>query len=107
MRVLLDECLPRRLKNHLLNHEARTVQEMGWSAKTNGELLQSAEQQFDVLLTSDQGFPYQQNLSHAGIAILLLSVGKNGLKPLLEILPQIYQALDSIRPGQFLRISKK
>jgi predicted nuclease of predicted toxin-antitoxin system len=42
MRVLLDECLPRKLKNDLPGHAARTVPEMGWAGKKNGELLQLA-----------------------------------------------------------------
>ena len=39
MRVLLDECLPRRLKRELVGHDAKTVPEMGWASKRNGELL--------------------------------------------------------------------
>ena len=39
MRVLLDECLPRRLKREIVGHDARTVPEMGWASKRNGELL--------------------------------------------------------------------
>jgi hypothetical protein len=44
MRVLLDECLPRKLKNDLSGHDVRTVPEMGWAGKKNGELLQLAAQ---------------------------------------------------------------
>jgi hypothetical protein len=32
VRVLLDECLPRRLKGELVGHDARTVPEMGWAS---------------------------------------------------------------------------
>jgi predicted nuclease of predicted toxin-antitoxin system len=39
VKVLLDECLPRRLAKALAGHEAKTVQEAGWSGKTNGDLL--------------------------------------------------------------------
>jgi len=45
MRIPIDECAPRALKKHLMNHrhECRTVQEAGWSGKQNGELLRLAE----------------------------------------------------------------
>ena len=33
MRVLLDECLPRRLKQSISGHEVATVPEMGWAEK--------------------------------------------------------------------------
>jgi Domain of unknown function (DUF5615) len=41
MKVLIDECAPRALKKHFINHghECRTVQEAGWSGKQNGELI--------------------------------------------------------------------
>ena len=51
MRILLDECLPKRLKRDLVGHQARTVPEMGWASKKNGELLALAEPEFDVFLT--------------------------------------------------------
>ena len=54
MRVLLDECLPRRLKHALVGHDARTTPEMGWASRQNGELLRLAEREFDVFLTVDR-----------------------------------------------------
>lgn len=43
MRILLDECLPKRLKSDLKErHEVSTVQEMGWKSIVNGELLRRA-----------------------------------------------------------------
>ena len=39
MRVLLDECVPNGLRRELPGHDVRTVPEMGWAAKENGELL--------------------------------------------------------------------
>ena len=51
MRVLLDECLPRRLKRELVGHNTRTAPEMGWASKRNGELLALAVGQFEVFLT--------------------------------------------------------
>jgi predicted nuclease of predicted toxin-antitoxin system len=55
VRVLLDECLPRRLKRDIVGHDARTVPEMGWATKRNGELLALAATEFDVFLTVDRG----------------------------------------------------
>jgi hypothetical protein len=39
MRVLLDECVPRALRNDLPGHEVKTVAELGWAGVKNGELL--------------------------------------------------------------------
>ena len=61
MRILLDECVPRKLTRELPGHECRTVTEMGWAGIKNGRLLRLAENQFDVFLTADQNLQYQQN----------------------------------------------
>jgi hypothetical protein len=43
---------------------------MGWSGIKNGALLSLADAEFDVLITIDQGFEYQQNLKERKIALL-------------------------------------
>ena len=73
MRVLLDECLPRRLKRDLVGHDARTAPEMGWASKRNGELLRLAEREFDVFLTVDRKLQHQQNLPTFNIAIIVMA----------------------------------
>lgn len=61
MKVMIDECAPRALKNFFSKHrhESLTVQEAGWSGKENGELLALAETEFDVLVTLDTNLRYQ------------------------------------------------
>jgi len=104
MRVLIDECLPRALKRLLIEHDCRTVQEMGWSGKKNGLLLLLAESEFDVLLTLDHGIEYQQNFSKLNIAILALSAKSNQIEDLAPIVPAALTALKGVRPGQFIKI---
>lgn len=55
MKALLDENLPQKLKfDFPENFEVCTVHDMGWKAKTNGELLQLIQTNgFDALVTSD------------------------------------------------------
>ena len=55
MRVLLDECVPRALRNDLPGHEVKTVAELGWAGVKNGELLRRAAAEFDVLITVRNG----------------------------------------------------
>jgi 1-deoxy-D-xylulose 5-phosphate reductoisomerase len=45
------------------------VQEVGWSAKTNGELLHLAETAFDVFVTVDANLQFQQNSAGRKIAV--------------------------------------
>ena len=43
MRVILDECTPRKLKYSLTDHECQTVPEAGLAGKKNDSLLDLAE----------------------------------------------------------------
>jgi predicted nuclease of predicted toxin-antitoxin system len=105
MRILLDECVPRRLRQELPGHDVRTVPEMGWTGKKNGELLRlMAEQNFEVLLTTDQSIRHQQNLQAAGIALVVLIATSNRLADLLPLVPTVQSALASIKPGDVVEV---
>ena len=105
MRVLLDECISRKLKAQLVGHECRTVPEAGWAGKENGELLALAEGSFDVFLTLDKGVQYQQNLSGRHIAVLIVKAPSNRIEDLIARVPACLAALHHIRPGQVIRVS--
>ena len=104
MRVLLDECVPRKLRRELANHQVLTVTERGWSGIENGELLSLAQNEFDVFLTVDQGLTYQQNLTTFNIAVVLIVAKSNRLRTLLPMMPKVRDALDVIQAGEFVRI---
>ena len=55
MRVLRDECVPRRVARDLPGHAVWTVRGMGWASFKNGALLRRAAGEFDVLVTVDRG----------------------------------------------------
>jgi hypothetical protein len=105
MRVLLDECVPRRLRRELSGHDVHTVPEMGWSGKKNGELLQlMAWQRFEVLLTVDQSMRHQQNLQVAGVGVVVLVAPSNRLADLVPLMPSVLAALDTIKPGDVVEV---
>jgi hypothetical protein len=106
MRVLLDECVPRKLKRELADHQVRTVTEHGWSGITNGQLLTLAEAEFDVFVTVDQNLKYQQNLTASGIAIILLVAKNNRFKTLLPLMPEVSQVLNNVTIGDFVQVGK-
>lgn len=81
MRVLLDECIPRKLKYVFLGagHTCVTVTEAGFGAKKNGQLLDLADGEFDVLVTVDKNIRYQQNLSGRKISVLIIRAESNDI----------------------------
>ena len=105
MRVLLDECLPRPLKRELIGHEVRTVPEMKWPGKRNGDLLRLAAREFDVLLTVDRRLPREQKLPTFRIAVIVLIARSNRLLDLLPLVPAILEILPRARPGEAVVVS--
>ena len=104
MRVLLDECVPRKLRSELPGHDVKTVAEMGWAGTKNGALLQRAASEFDVLLTVDQGILYQQNLAGLPLALIIVKAPSNDIKDLRHKMPKVLQMLTTIQPGQVVQI---
>ena len=105
MRLLLDECVPRRLKRDLVGHDVWTVIEMGWSSKRNGELLElMLAEKFEALLTVDQNLQFQQNVRQSGIAVVVVASRTNRLKELRPLVPQMLAALERVSAGDLIQV---
>jgi hypothetical protein len=106
MRILLDECVPRRLRRDLPCHDVWTVPEMGWSGTKNGALLAlMVAQGFEVLVTVDQNLHHQQNIQAVGVAVIVLVAASNRLADLVPLMPSAQVALSSISPGDVVEIT--
>ncbi len=99
MKLLLDECIDRRLSGDLPEHEIKTVPQMGWAGIKNGELLTLAEQEFDVFITVDRNLSFQQNLPKFKIAILVLNATSNRLVDLQVLAAEILAVLPTLKKG--------
>ena len=104
MRLLLDECVPARLKKALPRHEVSTVVLQGWSGVKNGKLLALAAASFDVFVTVDKNLAYQQNQSNLPLVVLVLDSVSNELPALLELVPALEQALISLKPRTYVLV---
>lgn len=93
MRLLLDESVPRRLRQALPAHTVRTAVEMGWSGKKNGALLALAAAEFEAFITVDRNLPYQQNVAALPIAVIVLTAHSNELHALLPLVPRLEEVL--------------
>ena len=94
MRILLDESVPRGLRQFLENHSVITVSERGWSSFSNGKLLELAASDFDVLVTADQNLPHQQNLVKFDLAVVVLVARSNRMVDYLSLKDKLLEAVD-------------
>ena len=104
MKVLLDECLPRKFKRDLTGHDVMMVPEAGWASIKDTPLLRLAETRFEVFVTADQNLQYQQNLRGTPLAIIVLVASNNLLETLRPLMPDAVTALQTIRPGDIVHI---
>ena len=102
MRILLDHGVPAPLRNKLPGHSVSTTYEMGWAELDNGALLRSAEQSFDIFITTDQNLRHQQNLLGQRLAVLVLPT--TSWPKIQRHLSIVIAAADAIRQGDFHEI---
>jgi hypothetical protein len=88
----------------LAGHDVKTVQEAGWSGKTNGDLLKLMQGQFEVFVTIDSHLLSQQKLTNLQVALIVLHAKSNKFEDLESLVPEILQKLSSIKPGQIIKI---
>lgn len=95
MKLLLDENLPKRLKNDFPAHEIFTIRDKMWNGKKNGELIKlMLEDDFDALLTFDKNIQYQQNFKKYPICIVVLSAKNNSYLELTQLSDRINSILE-------------
>ena len=104
MKILLDECLPRRLKQLLPNHEVITVPEAGWASIKNGQLLRTAAAQFDLFITVDRNLSFQNPVTEYSIAVLVLHALTNRFEDLALLFIGIDAVLQGTEPGKVFHL---
>jgi predicted nuclease of predicted toxin-antitoxin system len=105
VKILLDECLDRRLARDLSGFEVKTVPQMGWAGVKNGDLMTLAEAEFDVFITVDRNLSFQQNLPKFDIAVLVIRSKSNRLEDLQPSVPKIIKILPTLKKGEAVFIN--
>lgn len=100
MKLLLDECIDRKLAREFVGYEIKTVPQMGWAGIKNGQLLALAEAEFDVFITVDRNLSFQQNLPQFNIAVIVLQASSNRLADLKPLVPKVLAILATAIKGE-------
>lgn len=104
MKILLDQGTPAPLRRYLKTHEIHTCYERGWSELSNGELLDSAEENgYALLITTDQNLKNQQNLAERKLAVMVLL--STSWRMIRHRIGDIQMAVDEIEVGDYKEIS--
>src|SRR4051794_27563450 len=107
MKILLDECVTKRLKKYLEEFEIFTVRELGLSGIKNGKLMTyCVENSFVILLTIDKNLMFQQNLDKYPITIVVLNSLTSKIEELVTFLPSFKLQVDKLQKHQAYIIDK-
>ena len=101
MKILLDE-VPDIIQKRLGRFSIFSVNEMGWRGVKHGVLLDLMAGQFQILITTDKSLPSQQNLKKRQISVVILPT--NDVPSVVELLPQIEEAVATLLPGEFRQL---
>jgi hypothetical protein len=103
VKILLDVCTPRQVRNAFTRHDVKTTVKMGWGFLENGDLLNAGETEgFELFIICDKNMRYQQNLKGRKIAILELWTNR---RPKLEKHWELIRVTgESMKPGEYRRL---
>lgn len=96
MKILIDENLPKQIKNDLIGFDVFSVREMKWNGRKNGELLASMQEfGFGTLITFDKNLQFQHNLTKYQITVFVIDTHTNRYSDIAPHLPEIIEYLTS------------
>ena len=105
MKLLLDENMPQKLRQHLPGHDVFTTAYMKWAGIKNGELLAlAAAEGFDALLTVDAGIEYEQNLQVLPCSVVIIKAESNAFEHIEPVLPAVLTALANLAPRCLVKV---
>ena len=105
MRILLDNNVHVDLVSEFPGHEVRHCRDLGWQRLLNGELVRSASEQFDILLTVDKNMRHQTSLNGVDLAVVVLDAKRNTIDELRKFLPTVLGQISEFQTGKFTEIA--
>ena len=103
MKVLFDQGTPIPLRRHLRPHTVKTVYELAWNTLQNGALISRAEADgFDVLVTTDTNWKYQQNMAGRKLAVVVLL--STSWPKIQAKIPEVLKAVNEASEGRYTEV---
>ena len=94
MRILLDEDVPVKLRHAFPSgFTVETVTYRGWDSLDNSALWGHAQQEFDAIVTLDQGVVEQRDLDRYDLAVVVMKAGFGRYPELQPLVPRVVEAL--------------
>lgn len=104
-RIIIDECLPKKLRTIFEEDEVYTVPQLGLGGYSDYDLLRElAKRRIDCFITIDGNMEYQQALTRQPFATIVLRSHSNRFGDLLPLASSIREVLSRCEAGQIFHI---
>ncbi len=105
MKIVIDECLPKRVTQFFEKGSAYTVPQIGLSGTKDTELLNELDKrEIDVFVTIDGNIEYQQQFINRKFGTVVIFAVSNRFNDLLHLKDKILKAVNSVSKGKIEHI---
>jgi hypothetical protein len=95
---------PRRLQSHLPQSSVETVRDLGWAGHKDHVLIPEIQGRFDVLLTVDKGFEFEQDLKNLSFGIIMLTTANNQMPSYDRLMEDLVWQIQPVNPGYMVHV---
>ena len=105
MKIILDECLPKRLTKIIPFDQVFTVPQIGLAGFSDTELLNALdEKNIDVFITIDNNIEYQQKFQNRLFGTIIIRAVSNRFQDLLPLETELVETIPKLKNGIVIRV---
>ncbi|HIP02523.1 MAG TPA: hypothetical protein EYG75_03310 [Campylobacterales bacterium] len=105
MKIIVDECLPKRLIRFFSEDDVHTVPQIGLGGYKNSELLKELDKRnIDVFITIDGNIEYQQQFKNRVFGTIIIRAVSNRFADLEHFEKVLQETIQTITAGSIVHI---
>ncbi|MCF6245591.1 MAG: hypothetical protein L3J43_11230 [Sulfurovum sp.] len=105
MKIIIDECLPKRVTNFFKNDEAWTVPQIGLGGYKDSALLDELDKRnIDIFITIDGNIEHQQQFKNRRFGTIVIRSVSNRFSDLKQFEDALTETAKSLQAGVIVHI---
>jgi predicted nuclease of predicted toxin-antitoxin system len=105
LKIIIDECLPKRLTKFFSEHEVWTVPQIGLGGSSDTILLDELDKrEIDLFITIDGNIEYQQQFKGRVFGTIVIRSVSNRFSDLVHLETTLVEALQGVTAGEIIHL---
>ncbi len=105
MKIVIDECLPKKMTQFFIQDEVWSVTQIGLSGYSDSKLLDELQKRkIDLFITIDGNIEYQQQFKNRPFGTIVIRSVSNRFEDLIQLKQEILAASKHIKSGTIKHI---